>query len=149
MEVDIKRDEIEERIQKAKDRINEVADDILDKQRSLAGDENFTDNFLYDYLKKLGLKKRLEKQYETDEISERDRYTLMNLQADRVALTNFVSEEVLEVEGFEKIEPITIEVKDTKKEEFTLKDYKIPVPDTYKKLNIFEQLWLKLKSLFF
>ena len=95
MEVDIKRDEIEERIQKAKDRINEVADDILDKQRSLVGDENFTDNFLYDYLKKLGLKKRLEKQYETDEISERDRYTLMNLQADRVALTNFVSEEVL------------------------------------------------------
>ena len=51
-------------------------------------------------------------------------------------------------EGFEKIEPIELDIKDTKKEEFTLKDYKIPVPDTYKKLNIFELLWQKLKSLF-
>lgn len=52
-------------------------------------------------------------------------------------------------EGFEKIEPIELDIKDTKKEEFTLKDYKIPVPDTYKKLNIFELIWQNLKSLFF
>ena len=52
-------------------------------------------------------------------------------------------------EGFEKIEPIELDIKDTKKEEFTLKDYKIPVPDTYKKLNIFELIWQKLKLLFF
>ena len=61
----------------------------------------------------------------------------------------YIIKQMTTTEGFEKIEPITIEIKDTKKEEFTLKDYKIPVPDTYKKLNIFEQLWLKLKSLFF
>ena len=52
-------------------------------------------------------------------------------------------------EGFEKIQPIELDIKDTKKEEFTLKDYKIPVPDTYNNLNIFELIWQKLKSLFF
>ena len=96
MEIDVKRDEIEDEIQKAKDRINEVSEDILEQQRGLVDDESYTDNFLYDYLKKLGLKKRLEKQYETNEISERDRSTLINLQADRTALTNFVSKEVLD-----------------------------------------------------
>ena len=50
-------------------------------------------------------------------------------------------------EGFEKVEPIEIEVRNTLKEELTLKDYKIPVPDTYKKLNIFELIWQSIKSL--
>ncbi len=51
-------------------------------------------------------------------------------------------------EGFQKVDPIEIDVKDTKKEEFTLKNYKIPVPDTYKELNILEFIWQRLKYFF-
>lgn len=60
----------------------------------------------------------------------------------------YIIKQMTTTEGFEKTEPIELDIKDTKKEEFTLKDYKIPVPDTYKELNIFELLWQKLKSLF-
>lgn len=61
----------------------------------------------------------------------------------------YIIKQMTTTEGFEKIQPIELDIKDTKKEEFTLKDYKIPVPDTYNNLNIFELIWQKLKSLFF
>lgn len=43
-------------------------------------------------------------------------------------------------EGYKKVEPFKIEVKNNEEEIIELKDYKIPVPDTHKKLTIWEKI---------